>query len=574
MLGMIAFALDVGVMMLTKTQLQVAADSAAMAAGAVLGAPNADPKAVAQQFAGLHKAGGKSVTLAASDIQNGNWDSTTRVFTPSDAVGNAVKVTTRCNDTTGGNGLFFARIFGINTMNMSASAVAMGNPRDICFVIDLSGSMNNDTEPCWATANINSDFGGGLGDTMMQQVYTDMGFGTFPGASQHVGQPLGVAQNNNAYANLTKNGGPLTSSSLSTNYRISSSDSESTRKTKAYRWMIDNQIAVTMPNVKPPANWSNYFNYWSKYLDYVIEAKNVGGRGTLPPSQASDTLDGMNNNVSDYENKIGYRTYVQFMMDMGRDKKPDGTNYVPLSTESPFCWRHDEAVGNTTFSFPASEQPLHAARRSLIAAMQVVAQRNASVPDSNLRDWVSVVTFDTVNGTKLAQPLTSDYNAAMQLCKDLQCVYDGQSSTATETGLIFARNHIKPTNQGGSGRLYTNKVVVLATDGAANLKSSSNNTISSYRSANPSSDYYGNDYESDAALMQTAMMQGDKWKTFSIAFGSGADFDFMDRLARMGGTADDNGEAPRTTGNPAMIESELKDIFTQIITSPAVRLVQ
>ena len=120
-------------------------------------------------------------------------------------------------------------------MNISASAVAMGNPRDICFVIDLSGSMNNDTEPCWKTAQINSEFGGGLGDTMMQQLYTDFGFGTFPGSSQHVGQSLGVTQDNFAYARLTMNGGPLTSNSLNGNFRISSNDSETTRKTKAYR---------------------------------------------------------------------------------------------------------------------------------------------------------------------------------------------------------------------------------------------------------------------------------------------------------------------------------------------------
>jgi hypothetical protein len=210
----------------------------------------------------------------------------------------------------------------------------------------------------------------------------------------------------------------------------------------------------------------------------------------------------------------------------------------------------------------------------LIAAMQVVKQRNATVPDSNLRDWVSVVTFDTQSGTQLLQPLTSNYDAVMQLCANLQSTHDGMSSTATETGLIFAQNHIKPTSQGGSGRLYTNKVVVLATDGNANLKTSSDSTVNAYRSANPSSDFYGNDNESDAALMQTAMMNNSKWRTFAIMFGSEADYDFMDRMARMGSTADDHGEAPRTTGNPANIESELAQIFTQIITSPAVRLVQ
>ena len=78
MLGMIAFAIDVGVMLLLKTQLQVAADSAAMAAAAVLGGENSDPVATGQEFSAYHKAGGKDVTLSASDIEHGTWDSSAR----------------------------------------------------------------------------------------------------------------------------------------------------------------------------------------------------------------------------------------------------------------------------------------------------------------------------------------------------------------------------------------------------------------------------------------------------------------------------------------------------------------
>ena len=37
------------------------------------------------------------------------------------------------------------------------------NPRDIAFVIDLSGSMNDDTEPD-NTAGINSNFAAGVSD--------------------------------------------------------------------------------------------------------------------------------------------------------------------------------------------------------------------------------------------------------------------------------------------------------------------------------------------------------------------------------------------------------------------------
>ena len=116
---------------------------------------------------------------------------------------------------------------------------------------------------------------------------------------------------------------------------------------------------------------------------------------------------------------------------------------------------------------------------------------------------------------------------------------------------------------------------MLLTDGMANLKTSSNSVVSSYRSANPSSDFYGgsSDYESDAAIMQTMAMQLMGWKVFPVGLGLGCDYDFMDRLSRTGET-DTNGQGPRTSGNPVAYESELTNIFQNIITNPQVRLVK
>src|SRR4029078_8940046 len=97
----------------------------------------------------------------------------------------------------------------------------------------------------------------------------------------------------------------------------------------------------------------------------------VSGRGTLPPSQSTVRIDSMDNPCTvsypsatasipqSSRNKIGYTTYVQFMMDNGRDRQPDGANYTPLSTLSPNCPYHSESTAGGTFSFPPSEQPTH-----------------------------------------------------------------------------------------------------------------------------------------------------------------------------------------------------------------------
>lgn len=52
-------------------------------------------------------------------------------------------------------------------------------------------------------------------------------------------------------------------------------------------------------------------------------------------------------------------------------------------------------------------------------------------------------------------------------------------------------------------------------------------------------------------------MQLDGWLVFPVGTGLGVDYNFMDRLARLGNTADDEGESPRGSGNPAEYEQRM-----------------
>lgn len=310
--------------------------------------------------------------------------------------------------------------------------------------------------------------------------------------------------------------------------------------------MIDYQVASLMPNARPVANSSNSASlaYWRDYLESVVSQ-------------------------SDANENIGYRTYVQFMMDQGRDVQI-GTQYSQMAVSSANCPYHSEMVGTVSYSFPPREQPTHSCRRSLIAAIQEIKSKNINIPDLSQRDWVSIVTFDTVAGTQLIQTLTGDYDAAIAKCTTLQAVSDNAASTATESGLIGANNHMT-----SNARASTQKVVVLLTDGMPNLKSSSNTVISNYRTANPSNYFYGgsSNYNHDAALMQVSAMQAKGWVTHSVGVGLGTDNTFMDRMTRMS-TQEADSEAPRTSGDPAEYETELRAIFKQIVDTPRVRLVE
>lgn len=312
-------------------------------------------------------------------------------------------------------------------------------------------------------------------------------------------------------------------------------------------------------------------------------------RGRIPPRQDGDRIYKFNNpNKSTFpgvsrrvpkgfRNKIGYRTYVQFMVDHGRDLKPVRGQYVPLSHHSPDCPWHAEATAGGTFSFPPRTQPMHAARRALIAAIQVIKERNQNITDLSQRDWVSIVTFDTLSGggPVIEQVLTGDYDSAMLACTQLQAVGDKRATTATEAGLITAKEHVRPSDQGGQGRMAANKVVVLLTDGLPNLYVSDPSDIDDFMADNPSDDYYQTgEYWFDAPLMQTASMQMQKWSVFPVGIGLGCDYGFMDRMARLGGTDNEDGESPRGSGNPAEYEQRLAEIFEKIITNPQIRLVQ
>lgn len=539
MLGMIAFALDVGVINMSRTQLQTAADSAAMAAVTSANQSQAQMVSTAQQFAAYNDICGTKVSVLPQDVQWGMWDTTARTFTASAASGNAVKVTTRATAATSGQvPLFFGAVWGLTGMDVQASAIAMANPRDIAFVMDVSGSMNDDTNPA-NTDTLNSTYAAQgyptIGTDLVQAVYTDFGYGAYPGTTQAIGQPLGVT----TLSALSSTSGPLKSSSIPLQYRIKSGDSSTVRKQKAYSWTMDVQMAAIMPNAKPPLNSTAYYAYWAKFLD-------------------------------SYQSTIGYKSYLRFMMDQGRNGKPDGSNYTPLSQYSPYCSWHTESTPGGAFSFPPREQPMHASRRSLIAAIQVVKERNQSIADTNQRDWVSIIWFDSTS--TLLLPLTSDYDAAMLAATKLQA----GSSTCTESPLVIALAHLKPQAQGGQGRLQTNKIVVLLTDGMPNGYTSSSSTINSYISAHPDSNFYNDSSKRahDAALMQTMNMQLGKWFLYPVGVGLGCDYDFMDRMARMGVTADKDGQAPRGSGSPIDYETKMTTVFQKIITNPKVRLVK
>lgn len=590
--GILAFAVDIGWIAYSRNQLQVAADAAALAgASELIGGP-ATAEEQARLYVSQNPVGGvhEHASLAQDGVRFGTWDPDLEEFAPNEDIGNAIEITLRKRLP-----LIIGPVLGIPHVDMECSAVALANPRDIAFVIDLSGSMNNDSE-IWATQSINDEFPDypGIGSDLLADVYEDFGFGTYPGVLQHVAQGLPGAPNNDTSYTWLANTYLLNNSNVPTQYRVWSSDASDTRKTKAYRWLIDYQLAQIMPAAQPALNSATNLAYWTAYLDYIIKPKN-----SLPPSQNSYRINGAGNPYTDawpdlgsssysgFYNKLGYRTYVQFMMDYGRNKRPNDTVNVPLSAASADCpWNVDNDPDSPGYgrSFPPREQPTHAAKLALMAAIDRIAEINANYPEVS-KDHVCVITFDTAAGCRVVHPLRvdgCDYEAVKDAVCGLQAVADDASSTASENGLIAARNHMDPeVNQNGP-RWAARRLIVFVSDGIPNIKKTSDTTINNYRSANPDGEWFtSGDYvnQRNAVLMQASQMEAKAWKVFAVGMGLGADRSLMDRMARMAGTAQENPEdpdgpliSPWATGNPANYEQRLASIFNAILGAPFVRL--
>lgn len=146
-LGVAAVAVDVGYMYKARREMQVAADSGALAGVRELASHDtAAARTKAVQFATANKLAGGSVSLdATNDVAFGKWTGTS--FVQNGTPTNAIKVTVRktSGTTQGPLALLFAPALGIQTQQLTTSSIAILSGVDLMMVLDWSTSMVNGT---------------------------------------------------------------------------------------------------------------------------------------------------------------------------------------------------------------------------------------------------------------------------------------------------------------------------------------------------------------------------------------------------------------------------------------------
>jgi len=145
-----ALTVDGAMLYLSRGNLQAAADSAALAGASGLTHSPEDVRARAIEFAEKNL-GDDQLAVLTEDIEIGDWDADTWTFTPllpsEEHTGDSVRVTAKLlRDRGNPLAMAFAQVFGEGESELRASATAIYRPRDIVLVLDLSGSMSDDSE--------------------------------------------------------------------------------------------------------------------------------------------------------------------------------------------------------------------------------------------------------------------------------------------------------------------------------------------------------------------------------------------------------------------------------------------
>ncbi len=142
MLSMVAFSVDVGFILLVRTELQRAVDAGALAGAGTLVEGTEEAKSIARRYIQLNPVANSPLADGEIEITTGHWNEENHTFLASTEGPSAIWVRAQRRD----QPTFFARVLGTDSFDTTAEAIAMYRPRDIMLVLDYSASMNDDSE--------------------------------------------------------------------------------------------------------------------------------------------------------------------------------------------------------------------------------------------------------------------------------------------------------------------------------------------------------------------------------------------------------------------------------------------
>ncbi|MGE3180517.1 MAG: VWA domain-containing protein [Phycisphaerae bacterium] len=559
-MGMGALAIDVGAMYTAKVELQAAADAAALAAaGRLMGddtgfAPEVVARQVAQDYAALNQANGHPIHLSHNDVEMGRAEynpATNRFeFVPSNGFYDAVKVTTRLSDSNanGSLALTFANIFGVGKKELWADAVATLIPRDIAVVIDLSGSMNYDSQTMYWSRN-----DGGYSN--LRDVWAALN-GPAPSRPYEPGSELETeyaGDTGPTYGVMTQWGDPLLPGSYSASsdpglkylrkgQNASSSTFGSSLSSAGYNTAERAALLDGSPNDDNSDRWRNRAGVLLGLATWR------SGKSGSSMGYGGDGDNYIENNEIQWHSRPSFanwhwRDYINFVEGSYTSGGSDITQFrrrYGLKTLTDFMLSNKPRYEDTDVLWQTPEQPLQAVKD----ALQVLSD---TIDALDSPDQMSLETF--------GQTTRHEVNLTMEVQDVPDKLYQRQAAhidsyTNIGGGLWRGISELESHRARGAAR----KVIVLMSDGEPNVNEWGNYSTSG-----------GSGY----ALAAADECADRDIIVYTVSVGYGADRALMQEIANK-----TNGQEFFASGSPEEYTEELEHIFRSLGGKRPVALIE
>jgi len=554
MMAMLALSVDVGYMYTMQTQLQRSVDAAALAgAGQLVEGQDAATGKVVEYL--VRNPVGRQVFVCDDDniellvtqflqehqedleVHLGHWNYQTRTMEISDLLPSTISVRMAYPN----ERLFFGPVIGTDTFDIVAESIAMYQPRDIMLVLDLSASMNDDSE-----FKSIGRFGREAVEAGLEQMWVELGspqYGDMQVAPQYA-VILGDEPSNGSLPQIgieyryteikvtsTKpidkvivqysNGRRYAYNNISGNTATISGSGYASGKAIYYVWVksgandpdgngygeffdLDSgsikyriRDALGLANVPYPYNSGD----WTDYIDYCRDSDN----------QNAD---------AGYRYRFGYLNLMNYWL----DSKP--SNY---QTED--LWK-------------VSAQPCKAVKNAVHVFMEYIQE-----VDTNDRVGLAIYNYSGDGDGHLECPLTSDFDAITDLSDHRQAGHY-HSYTNIGGGMTVARQELEQ-----NGRTGAFKMIVLMTDGLPNWVNGG----------------YNQSGATNYVLDEADLAADRRYPIFTISLGANADTALMQEVADRTDTTHFNVPGGATMDD---YDDDLKEAFREIADERPLKIVK
>lgn len=546
MMGMLAFSIDVGYMYTMQSQLQRSVDSATLAgAGALVDGEEAALDSV-HEYLVRNPVGTQwqiyDNQAIESDIDHfktnygsglnvniGQWDTATQQVVVSEHNPSTVGVSMTYRNMP----FFFGHLLGRGHFDITAESVAAFQPRDIVLVLDLSGSMNDDSE----FVSINK-LGRSTVENNLNQIYGELGsptYGNLQFAPEFAVVP-GVSPQSSNQANVTVeyrfNQVFVTSNKTLKNVRLKLSNGNevsynpggltatlSPGREIRYVWVNSGKNANNSDQVQT-------FNFESNQINNTIR-KALGLDDVAYPYPSGSWNEYINyvrsssgqNNSAGYRHKYGAMNLINFWL----QNKP-GYN------QTPDLWK-------------VSAQPITALKNSVDFFIHFLEEVDCD-------DRLGLAVYNAPNGNGLLEStLTRNFSFVKDQTNRKQASHY-HNYTNIGAGMTTAREELD-----ARGRPGALKMIVLMTDGVANY-------INGGVNAGAARNY---------VLSEAHLAAASGYPIVTISLGAGADVPLMEEVAEITKGATFNVPG----GRPAEEYAEdLAEVFKKIAKHRPLKLVK